>query len=67
MWDCPACNCQAIAGSLEFCPMCRADRPPTAAPEAPLDGPEPSAPGRTEAPEGNRPAPPPWTPPGDLR
>jgi hypothetical protein len=22
MWDCPHCNCQAIAGSIMICPMC---------------------------------------------
>lgn len=26
MWDCIKCGCMAIAGSLDFCPMCRKER-----------------------------------------
>lgn len=26
MWNCPACGCSAIAGTLTFCPMCFKER-----------------------------------------
>jgi hypothetical protein len=38
VWDCENCGCQAIAGSLEFCPVCREPRPiPDAVPAEEAD------------------------------
>jgi len=37
MWDCEHCGCQAIAGSLEFCPMCQNPRVVAAEPGQPAD------------------------------
>ena len=37
MWDCEHCGCQAIAGTITFCPMCFTPRPDVAAEPSPPD------------------------------
>lgn len=46
MWDCERCGCQAIAGTLTFCPMCYTPREVVAA-ESPVPG--ASAPANADA------------------
>jgi hypothetical protein len=41
MWDCETCGCQAIAGTLTECPVCRTPRPEVVPAES--SGPDASA------------------------
>lgn len=36
MWDCEVCGCQAIAGTVEFCPQCFTPRPMDVAAGSPV-------------------------------
>jgi hypothetical protein len=48
MWDCEHCGCQAIAGTLTFCPQCFTPRYEDVAAESPAPDASASAPAAVE-------------------